>query len=353
MIKNLSISYATSRITVRDVISKDYTTYSINLNRVTAIKEYANGVSASEVTTLIIYEDRRTTIIDNDKKKTYIYFDTDNLPLFVIDDEGNAVETKYNSITKKLIHQSSVISTKNKPSDAETIGIIDFKSNGITRSTSSINNSINDAVLSSVLGQVYEFNGSGSLTYTLTTKGFGNDTITAVIWGRQKTAYTGASNVTVILTADGKTQKVFEKKKLDNEFELLTVGLTALKSYSQITITFVFTGNATIQLGEVQLLKKNFGTTYVYDEHGNVIEADSGKSNLTYTYDSKGLQTASNGKNSAVYCYEYDSKGNVISARTAHGGKIEYQYDKSNKNNIVRKIISNFNSSEKLETLYA
>ena len=114
----------------------------------------------------------------------YIFhFDNNNFPLFEIDEDGNAIETEYDKTTKRLTSESSTIPTKKKLDNLCSINISNFsKSSGI--STSIV--SVGDSVLSGILGTVYKVSGTGSLEYTLPTKGLGSDNITAVIWGKQK-----------------------------------------------------------------------------------------------------------------------------------------------------------------------
>ncbi len=345
LVKHLSISYGTNEITVKDEVSKDYAKYTFSGNCVTKIVEVLNNNLENAVETSISYEDRRTILTDNDGRKVYIYFDNNNFPLFEIDEDGNAVETEYDATTKKLTAKSSTIPTKKKLENLCTINIGNFsKDSGISTSVVSIN----DAVLSGVLGTVYKVSGTGSMQYTYTTQGLGSDTIMAVIWGRQKKGYTSSSKVKVTLTADGSDSDEFKKTVVDNQFDMMTLGVNAIKSYSKITLTITLTGNTEIEIGGIQLLKKDFGAFYQYDVNGNVISAESGTGTVSNTYNSKGLQERSVGKDSTLYNFRYDEKGNMISAQTGYGAKIENTYDSYN--NITKNLVSNMVGTKRLET---
>ena len=345
LVKHLSISYGSNDIIVKDEISKDYAKYTFTNNYVTKIEEVSNGNSASIIQTTISYEDIKTTLTDNDGRKVYCYFDNKNFPLFEIDEDGNAIETEYDATTKKLTAQSSAIPTKKKLANLSSINISNFtKDRGI--STSAV--TVSDPVLSGVLGTVYKVSGTGRLTYTLSTNGLGSDTITAVIWGKQLSAYSNSSKVKVTLTVDGQDIDEFKKTVIDNNFDMMTLGVTALKGYSKITLTIILTGNAAIEIGGIQLLKKDFGAFYQYDENGNPTESQSGKGSVSSVYNSKGLQTRSLGKESALYDFEYDDKGNMKSAKTAFGGKMENTYDSFN--NLTKNVVSNASGTKKLET---
>ncbi|MDE5617232.1 MAG: hypothetical protein K2I36_00050, partial [Ureaplasma sp.] len=345
LVKHLTISYGTNEITVKDEISNDYAKYTFTSNCVTKIIEVLNNNVSNSVQTSIAYEDRRTTLTDNDGRKVYIYFDNNSFPIYEIDEDGNAIETEFDATTKKLVSQSSTIPTKKKLESLCSINIGNFsKDSGISTSVVSVN----DSVLSGVLGTVYNVKGTGSLKYTLTTEGLGSDNITAVIWGKQKTAYTSSSKVKVTLTVDGKDQDDFKKTAVDNNFDMMTLGVSAIKSYSKITLTITLTGNAEIEIGGIQVLKKDFGAFYQYDDKGNMTESESGKGSVSNVYNSKGLQTRSVGKESAMYDYEYDSKGNMTAAKTAFGGKLENTYDSYN--NVTKNVVSNAGGTKKLET---
>ena len=202
--------------------------------------------------------------------------------------------------------------------------------------------------MSGVLGTVYKVSGTGRLTYTLSTNGLGSDTITAVIWGKQLSACSNSSKVKVTLTVDGQDTDEFKKTVIDNNYDMMTLGVTALKSYSKITLTIILTGNASIEIGGIQLLKKDFGAFYQYDEKGNPTETQSGKGSVSSVYNSKGFQTGSLGKESTMYDFEYDDKGNMTSAKTAYGGKLENTYDSFN--NLTKNVVSNAGGTKKLET---
>ncbi len=345
LIKHLSISYGTNEITVKDEILKDYAKYTFASNRVTEIVEVLNDNVGNSVQTSISYEDRRTTITDNDGRKVYIYFDNNNFPLFEIDEDGNAVETEYDVTSKKLISESSIIPTKNKLTTLSTPNVSMFtKTSGITTRFATVS----DPILSSILDPVFYVSGTGSLTFNISTKGLGGDTLTAVIWGKQWSTYSNSSNVKVTLTADGTNSDEFKKTTLDGNFDLMTLGVSAIKSYSKITLTITLTGNASIEIGGIQVLKKDFGSFYQYDGKGNMTGSESGKGTVFNEYNSKGLQTRSVGKDSAMYNYEYDEKGNLLSAKTAYGGKIANTYDAYN--NLTKSVVSNAAGTKKLET---
>ncbi len=345
LVKHLEITYSTNEILVKDVLLKDYAIYSFTTNRVTSIEEIINGVESNKRTTSISYEDRRTKVTDEEGNFVYVYFDTNNFPLFEIDQDGNVKKIKIDSKTKKIVFKSSLIPTKNKLPNLCDISIPNFtKTSNI--STSIV--SINDSVLSSFLGTVYRVSGTGSLSYYFSTDGLANENITLVLWGKQNTAYSGSSFVNVTLRVNKNTKDYFSKEIVDDKFDMMVIGTTTTESYSMIEVRITLTGNASIDIGGIQLIHKNFGSNYSYDVNGDLTYQESGRGSITTEYNSKGQQILSLGIDSAMYDFEYDNKGNMTSAKTAFGGKMENSYDSFN--NLTKTVVTNASGNQKLET---
>ena len=157
---------------------------------------------------------------------------------------------------------------------------------------------------------------TGSLSYTIYTSGLAKDNLMLVLWGKQNSNYSESSNVKVSLRADGSKIDYFHKPSVDTNFDLMTLGISATKSYSLITIKITLTGNASIDIGGMQILKKNYGVFYSYDNNGKVTNIETGSGSISSLYDNKGQKTAFLGLDSAFYEYEYDTNGNIISAKT-------------------------------------
>ncbi|MCI9653808.1 MAG: hypothetical protein HFG91_05650 [Acholeplasmatales bacterium] len=345
LVKHLSITYGTNEITVKDVIRSVVAKYVISNTRITSITETLNGEASSERTTTIFYEDRRTKITDQEGNYFYIYFDSTNLPLFVIDQDGNSVKSKYNLTTKKLVSISPVIPTKNKFPNLCNITMASFTKTSGNVTTSIVN--VNDSVLSSNLGTVYCVKGAGSLTYSLPTNGLAKDNIMLVLWGKQNSNYSTSSRVKVTLKIDESKTDYFLKTSVDGYFDMMVLGGTAVKSYSNISITITLTGSASIDIGGIQLLKKNFGAIYSYDTYGNIINMETGRGSISSSYNHKGQKESFLSFDSTIYDYEYDTKGNLTSVKTAFGGKIENTYDSYN--NVIKRVASNSAATKKLE----
>ena len=89
--------------------------------------------------------------------------------------------------------------------------------------------------------------------------------------------------------------------------------IVAKKAYTSITVTVRYNYNAnTVWFDGIQLYKEQFGSSYTYDEDGNVISVvDLQKQTTTYEYDENGNVTAILQDNKAKLEYEYDTYINV------------------------------------------
>lgn len=345
LIKNLSINYSSNEITIKDEILKDYVKYTFTSNCVTKIVTVINEDELNATQTTIAYEETKTILTDKFGKKNYVFFDKNSMPVFEMDEVGNVKKIEFDAVTKKAIRESSILPMKNTLSTLSTPNISMFSKSSSGVYTSYV--TLTDTLFKPILEPVFQITGSGSLSYSIGTRGLAGDRITVVIWGRQWTNYTKTSNVKVKITADETVVGEFKKAVLDGNYEPLILGLNPIKSYSAIKITITVTGNPRIDIGGIQVLKKDSGTNYSYDAQGNVKEAGSGKGTVSSAYDSKGLRISSVGKDSTLFNYKYDAKGNVTHAKTAYGGTLEYNYDSYN--NVINSVVSNADGSKKLE----
>lgn len=345
IINKTTLSFSTSQIIITDAILNYGVKYLLTNQRVQSFSSGYNNQWNN--TTTITYETNKTRVKDYLNNESTIFFDKDDMPLYEIDSEGNVIKTKFDEETKELLSESGFIPVKNKYQNllpGENINI--FTASGITLSAVTCT----DSFFSNILGNtIYKATGTGTLSYRINLNGIATDTITAVIWGKQLTPYSPTSNVKVYLYASGNDTETFEKEIVDNEFDLITLGLNCKKSYSYIELRFVFSGNASIELGGIQILKKNFGAFYEYDDSGNVTNLDRGINNVSLSYHTNNSVATSLGVDSTLYRYEYDDYGQMIKARTAYGVFIENEYDSQHHTNLLKRVVSNFDESAKLE----
>ena len=115
-----------------------------------------------------------------------------------------------------------------------------------------------------------------------------------------------------------------------------SAAMVAKKSFSQITVVLVYNYNVnTIYIDGIQLFEEEFGTSYTYDDDGNVISVvDLQKKNTTYEYANNDLtKILEDGK--AKVTYTYDAYHNVKTAKTEEGLTYGFEYDDFGNNKLV------------------
>ena len=113
--------------------------------------------------------------------------------------------------------------------------------------------------------------------------------------------------------------------------------MVAEKAYSSITIEIAYDYNVnTVYFDGIQLFKEEFGSSYTYNDDGDVVSVvDLQKQETTYEYDTSGNLTQIIQDNKAKMTYEYDEYHNVTKATTATGIVYEFTYDAFGNNTSV------------------
>lgn len=108
------------------------------------------------------------------------------------------------------------------------------------------------------------------------------------------------------------------------------------KWYSSITVEFVYAYNANTALFDgIQLFHEQFGSSYTYDDNGNVTSVkDLQGQTTTYEYTSNNL-TKEILPTGAALTYTYDNYHNVKTATTATGVVYNFAYDTYGNNTSV------------------
>ena len=70
-------------------------------------------------------------------------------------------------------------------------------------------------------------------------------------------------------------------------------------------------GNTSIEVGELKLIHRKFGSFYEYDQKGNLTSRGSGSYSESYSYNSKNELISSMSSNSSLIGITYDDNGNV------------------------------------------
>ena len=122
-----------------------------------------------------------------------------------------------------------------------------------------------------------------------------------------------------------------------NTWQYAAGAISAKKAYSSITVRVRYHYNANVVWFDgIGLFKEQFGTSYTYDEDGNIISVtDLQKQTTEYEYDSNDNVTKVIQNNKAKMTYEYDNYHNVTKATSEAGLVYEFEYDDYGNNTSV------------------
>ena len=133
-----------------------------------------------------------------------------------------------------------------------------------------------------------------------------------------------------------------------NTWQYTAGAFAATKAYNSIELAIHYDHNAnTVWFDGFQLYKEEFGTSYTYDDDGNVISVtDLQKKNTTYEYDANNNLTRIVESNGAEMTYEYDAYHNVTKATSKEGVVYTFDYDQYGNNTAVSIV----NGDEEIST---
>ena len=352
IVKEIDIVIDEEKIIVLDKISLYRIKLFIENNKVIKIiKGYDEEFNYSHPLQ-ILYNKNLTTLIDDKNKKNYLFFDNDNLPLYEIDEEGNVIKFEYDKETKKLLSQSNVIPRIGLlPNLLPSLTLNKFKPD---RTILVRYETVNEEYLKNVIGnETWKIenkeNKKNTFTYTLPINGLAGDELTLIIWGKQYISCDKDNYVEVELSAGNQITTKFNKKEVDELFEVKILGVNPLKSYDNVTIKITLNPNTSISLGGIQLIRKESGLLYSYDENGNRISSSFGNKANNIQYENN-MPSLSIGVDSSMCRYKYDNNHNLIETKTGYGVKIENKYSTTYKNNLISTEISNASKTRTIKT---
>ena len=347
IVATTSLVFTDTDITVVDDLSGYRIKYFVENNKVTSFIDGYDSTFINGHLSNIDYFDGYSLLTNYKNKKSYCFFNNNNLPSFEMDEDNNIIETEYDEDTKDLKSSSGSISFNSLENLFSSNDVASFNNNGLV--VNKVTQS--DDKFAPILGDsVYKISGTGTLTKTIAINGMASDCTLAVLFGKQLTPASDSSYVKVSLFAGGSDSDKFNKTKIDNQFELMTLGTSSDSSFEIITLKIELVGNADIEIGGIKIANKEFAAFYTYDQNGNVSEMGSGSSRTNMSYNSANLPSSSLGVDSTIFNYKYDNYGNLISAETAYGAKIENIYHPVYKGNLTSNKVTSEDGSKVLET---
>jgi len=136
-----------------------------------------------------------------------------------------------------------------------------------------------------------------------------------------------------------KDQKVDFNPDTDDGWQYAAAAMVAEEAYDSVTVTLRYDYNAnTVYFDGIQLFKEVFGSSYTYDENGNVVTTtDLQQQKTTYAYSNNDL-TKVVMPNGSELKYTYDGYHNVLTATTAEGQRYSFTYDRYGNNTKVSTV---------------
>lgn len=344
IISELKIIYLDNQITLYNAISKRGIVYRFKDGKVIEFAEVFGDSLTERNKNSIIYEDRKTTIVNlanpTKPEQSYVFFDDKDFPLFEFDSQMNVVETEYCHETKRLLSKSAPISVLDQKNNLFKSSIADFVKNGVDVQKVDLKPGFFKNFLKESVYLAKTTGNDGSLTFNITVSGIATDEIFVAIWGRQLTPKTKESEIKVRLTAGGEDSDVFKKEKVDDNFDLMTLGVSAEKTFDSIELSVLFSGNASIEIGGIQVFKKAFGAFYAYDKSGNPKDISSGSIGVQVKHNSNNFPESVAGPEGVATKYYYNKEGNVALVKYPYGVFLENKYCDFHKSNILSTTVS-------------
>lgn len=349
-VKKLELSFSDSCIIVKDAISGYRIQYTISNGVVTSIKDgYDDSLTrGNEITIAAV--DGRTRITDEQTGKVrYIIFDSDNYPLYEVDDNGSIVEYAFDKETNQMIFQSHPMHTKDVNENLAS-GVTPTINN-VTEAEFAVTDELGRKLVGTSAKKYTAGTGGGTITYKISKSGISTDNVSAMVFGR---FVDGTYNdLSAIAQLKLNSSDVAIGARIDNvvsgDFDVAVMGVTAETSYSYIQLVIAIPEGASVEVGGIRVFKQECGAFYEYDDQGNITEVVSGNKSKEVVYDA-GKATQTIGVDSALVNHEYNDKNQLTKSIHAYGANVVYDYDETHPNNVVKTTVRSGNGDVTLET---
>ena len=337
-------------IEIKDNLIGADTKFMLDGNKVIQIEEGFHGRFDQALITTIQYDGTRTTMTDPHRKVSTIVYDKEGLTRLVKDDKENFVAYTYDMNTKALLAATSLPKpnqTKNLLNGKSIGDFTRYGSLGLTEDYGTI-----EAFYQTHAGtKCALLNGTGSAKYTLHTSFLPTDTITLIIWAKQKMpCVVGSVSGYVQLTSGDKyVNQYFNKSVLDDEYFPFVMGFTFTEAADSVDISIHCSTYFSLEIASIQLYKRNFGVFYQYDSKGNVISSSISGNETTYSYENGVVKGKRSWTNHGV-TYQRDSRHRLTEAVGAYQTRQSFTY--TDNNQIRTSKTENFQSTAIFETAY-
>ena len=357
VLSETALTFSETEIILRNVKTGQCVRCDLSSGMVVSVKDGHSSDLGATITggsaVNIAYEsDEKTSVTDDNGNKSYVYFDKEGMPIFETDTFGRVVKTVYDKETKAVLAQSAPIETNT------TNNVVNANNFECEENLSKTASTCTDGFFKPIVGEnTVKFVATGnenavktaSCVYSLS--GIATDSVTAIIWAKQLTAKAEKCAVYAELQVGGdRYVGVFDKETVDGNYDVMVLGVNAKKTYSNAELKLYFEGNCAIEIGKIQILKKQIGAIYKYGPTGNLEELTQGGNQTVVSYDENNKPKEAIGADGTEYNYEYDESGNVKRAWGAYSVRVDNEYDTVIKSNLTKQTISNVTEDKKLIT---
>ena len=230
-------------------------------------------------------------------------------------------------------------------------------------SSSSGRTTLDDTAAPHLSSNVYKFTGNPtaaqSISQTVKINGAEGDTLILSGWAKGDSAPLTDENRAFGLKltfnyTDGSAyaQTVSFNTSCDsrNSWQYAAIPAVAEKAYSSVTVELLYSYNVnTVYFDGIQLFKEEFGTSYTYNDNGDVESVvDLQKKTTTYEYNAAGDLTSVHQANQPQTTYAYDDFHNLTRVTITRGDDetpetivFEYTYDTWGNNTSVSMVCGN------------
>lgn len=352
VIKKLSLSIADNQIVVKDAISGYRIQYTLSDGVVTSIKDgYDDSFTGGNEITIAAVDGRTTITDEQTGKVSYIIFDSDNYPLYEVDNNGSVVEYAFDKETNQMIFQSHPMHTKDVNENLAS-GVTPTINN-VTEAEVEVTDELGQKLVGTSTKKYTAGTGGGTITYKISKSGISTDNVSAMVFGRFVDGTYNDLPAIAQLKLIPNSSDTAIGARIDNvvsgDFDVAVMGATAETSYSYIQLVIAIPEGASVEVGGIRVFKQECGAFYEYDEQGNITEAVSGNKSKEVTYDS-GKATQTIDTDSTLVNHEYNDKNQLTKSTHAYGATVEYEYDGTHPNNVVKTTVRSGNGDVTLET---
>ena len=335
LVLNVSFLFSETEIIITDELTSHAVKFTLNDQKIIKVDERFSGDYINVYR--FEYYAKYSKIIDSLGNYLIVIFDDKHYPIYEYDNYGNCKKREYDSTTGSILSESRSINFK----QLKKFNLVksdnycnDFTKGGSIAITDYTN--VSSIINQALVNKKYKVSNSGNLSYKVSVNGLVGDIINLAMLIRYIGPNAGA--ITPVVNIEIRTylkNKIVDKKALmpssvfESYFDLVAVSLTATSTYDTIEF-YLGTNNINIEISDILLLQKEFGTIFTYDEYKNVTDIVSGNVQSKYKYNSENLLEESVNEQAETNKYYYDNRNNLVKIKSVNDTEVVNTYSDVN-----------------------